>query len=82
MSKNLFSLIVALSLMAGCAPAASTATPPPAVTSTATATATPDPVAHTACAEGVDLTGQTVSFYHILDPYAQVDTVYNPLRAG
>jgi hypothetical protein len=30
----------------------------------------------------VDLTGQTVSFYHILDPYDQVDTVYNPLRAG
>ena len=40
------------------------------------------PFAHTACAQGVDLTGQTVSFYHIIDPNDQVDTVYAPLRAG
>src|SRR4029079_14568407 len=44
--------------------------------------ATTLPFTHTACASGVDLTGQTVSFYHILDPNDQVDTVYQPLRAG
>jgi Tol biopolymer transport system component/ABC-type branched-subunit amino acid transport system substrate-binding protein len=63
-----------------------TATQAPA-TKTPTATVPPTPVeplpfARTACAGGVDLTGQTVSFYHILDPHDQVDTVYNPLRAG
>ncbi len=40
------------------------------------------PFTHTVCATGVDLTGQTVSFYHILNPNDQVATVYDPLRAG
>jgi Tol biopolymer transport system component/ABC-type branched-subunit amino acid transport system substrate-binding protein len=40
------------------------------------------PFSHTACASGVDLTGQTVSFYHMADPGDQVDTVYDPLHAG
>jgi hypothetical protein len=81
MFKRLFPLITILSLLAACAPAVPAATPTP-VALTATATATPEPLAHSACAAGVDLTGQTVSFYHVLDPYDQVDTVYNPLRAG
>ncbi len=40
------------------------------------------PFSHTACASGVDLTGQTVSFYHMAAPWDQVDTVYDPLHAG
>jgi len=57
------------------------ATAAPAATESPTAVASM-PFAHTACANGVDLTGKTVPFYHILDPNDQVDTVYNPLRAG
>src|SRR5262249_49165835 len=34
------------------------------------------------CANGVDLTGQTVTLYHILNPDDQVDTTPNSLRAG
>ncbi len=40
------------------------------------------PFTHTACTAGIDLTGQTVPFYHILNPNDQVATVYDPLRAG
>src|SRR5215207_3039260 len=38
---------------------------------------------HTACTEGVDLTGQTVSLYHILALVGeQNDTFLQPLKAG
>jgi ABC-type branched-subunit amino acid transport system substrate-binding protein len=40
------------------------------------------PFKHTACAKGVDLTGQKLTLYHIIDPHDQVDTIYNPIRAG
>jgi len=41
------------------------------------------PFAHTACAEGVDLTGQTVSLYHMLALVGeQNDTFLQPLKAG
>ena len=41
------------------------------------------PFSHTACAEGVDLTGQTVSLYHILALVGeQNDTFLQPLKAG
>ena len=80
MNKDLFrftllgtALILVLTACGASAP--TPATNPP----TADATM---PFAHTVCATGVDLTNQTVSFYHILDPNDQVDTVYNPLRAG
>lgn len=68
MYKKLLLIIVALALTS-CALA-------PAATSS------PSPLVHTACAKGVDLTGQKISFYHILDPDDQVYTVYQPLRAG
>jgi len=38
---------------------------------------------HTGCAEGVDLTGQTVSLYHLLALVGeQNDTFLQPLKAG
>ena len=41
------------------------------------------PFTHTACAEGVDLTGQTVSLYHMLALVGeQNDTFLQPLKAG
>jgi ABC-type branched-subunit amino acid transport system substrate-binding protein len=40
------------------------------------------PFKHTACASGVDLTGQTVTLYHLINPSDQVETVYHPIRAG
>jgi len=41
------------------------------------------PFAHTACNDGVDLTGQTVSLYHILALVGeQNDTFLQPLKAG
>jgi Tol biopolymer transport system component/ABC-type branched-subunit amino acid transport system substrate-binding protein len=58
---------------------AATDTPAPASQSAAQAAM---PFSHTACASGVDLTGQTVSFYHMAGPGDQVDTVYDPLHAG
>ena len=63
------------------APTSAPATKAPAATSLPVGVA-PLPFAHTACAQGSDLNGKTISFYHILDPTDQVDTVYNPLRAG
>jgi ABC-type branched-subunit amino acid transport system substrate-binding protein len=71
-------------ILAACAAPDSTITPAidsPAVTEQPTTVAAV-PFTHTVCAAGVDLTGQTVSFYHILNPNDQVDTVYDPLRAG
>jgi ABC-type branched-subunit amino acid transport system substrate-binding protein len=41
------------------------------------------PFTHTACAKGVDLTGQTVSLYHMLALVGeQNDTFLQPLKAG
>ena len=40
------------------------------------------PFQHSACANGVDLTGQTVTLYHVINPLDQVETVYNPIHAG
>jgi len=75
-------LIVGLTL-AGCAEANPTPTPapttPPTVTAPAVAATLPAPTAapaatsgllpfaHTACAPGVDLTGQTITFYQLTD---------------
>jgi ABC-type branched-subunit amino acid transport system substrate-binding protein len=81
---SLFSIVAILSLTA-CAPQV-TLTPAPVETSLSaandTAGASALPFAHTACTEGVDLAGQTIPFYHILNPYDQMETVYQPLRAG
>lgn len=38
------------------------------------------PFQHTTCADGVDLTGQTISFYNLIDPYNEA--VYYPIQAG
>ncbi|MEO8395645.1 MAG: ABC transporter substrate-binding protein, partial [Chloroflexota bacterium] len=38
------------------------------------------PFQHTACANGVDLTGQTVTFYNLIDPTNEA--VYYPVQAG
>jgi Tol biopolymer transport system component/ABC-type branched-subunit amino acid transport system substrate-binding protein len=78
-------IVTALLIVTACVPQG--ATPPVPVATplnpTNETSAVPAlPFAHTACAEGVDLTGQTISFYHILNPNDQVDTVYKPLRAG
>ncbi len=40
------------------------------------------PFQHTACADGVDLSGQTITLYHLINPDDQPDTVYNPIHAG
>ncbi len=82
---TLFVAVIAI-VLAACAAPAPTTTPAPSVGSPA-ATVQPNataavPFVHTACISGVDLTGQTVSFYHILNPTDQVATVYDPLRAG
>lgn len=78
-------IVIALLIVTACVPRIAV-TPAPVVTPLSPAnetTAVPVlPFAHTACAEGVDLTDQNISFYHILNPNDQVDTVYQPLRAG
>ena len=84
-THRLYFLVVIVLVLSACAPQAAI-TPAPVGTPlspTKEPTAVPAlPFARTACAEGVDLTGQTIPFYHILNPNDQVDTVYNPLRAG
>ena len=85
-----FNLLIVMTLLVvtACTPQVQ-ATPTVSLPSTsfptsaeATAVLTILPFTHTACAQGVDLTGQTIPFYHILNPNDQVDTVYKPLRAG
>jgi ABC-type branched-subunit amino acid transport system substrate-binding protein len=76
---TLLSTAIAIILTACSAPIP---TLPPATATEVPPAVTALPFAHTACAESVDLTGQKVPFYHILNPDDQVDTVYDPLRAG
>jgi hypothetical protein len=40
------------------------------------------PFEHTACADGVDLNGQTIALYHVINQYEQMDTLVEPLQAG
>src|SRR5258706_5609070 len=40
------------------------------------------PFKHTACANGVDLTGQTIVFPQIINQSEQVDSLVDPLKAG
>lgn len=83
MLKNrLFHLLMVMAILVLTACAAPIATSAPATATDEPTAVTALPFAHTACAEGVDLTGQTIPFYHILNPYDQVETVYEPLRAG
>lgn len=71
-------LAIALALtVAACTPVQ---TAPPAASAPPAAAATM-PASHTACAEGVDLTGQTIRFYHLLDPSNQVDTAYDSVQS-
>src|SRR4030042_393251 len=70
-------IVIAL-ILAGCAAPAQITKPTNAVPTAVNSL----PFTHTVCAKGVDLTNQTVSFYHILNPNDQVATVYDPLRAG
>src|SRR5712692_5243589 len=65
-------------------PAAATtptaATAPVAPSTPRAATAEPvQPFAHTACAAGVDLAGQTVTLYHLVDMQSQQ---VQPMKAG
>jgi ABC-type branched-subunit amino acid transport system substrate-binding protein len=84
MYRNLFRITVLIAaiamILAACGVPIPTSTP--AAATEAPAVAATMPFTHTACAAGVDLNHQTVSFYHILDPNDQVETVYDPLRAG
>ena len=88
MKKYLFRItllgIAMAIILAACA--APTTIPASAVESPATTerptAVTAVPFTHAVCATSVDLTGQSVSFYHILNPTDQVATVYDPLRAG
>jgi ABC-type branched-subunit amino acid transport system substrate-binding protein len=76
---TLLSTAIAITLAACGVPAPTTVPTVPTQEPTAVITL---PFTHTACAEGADLSGQTIPFYHILNPNDQVDTVYDPLRAG
>ena len=68
-------------ILAACGAPAATAVP--TVRTVETMAVTTLPIAHTACAEGVDLTGQTVNLYHILALVGeQNDTFLRPLKAG
>src|ERR1044071_9340341 len=83
--NRLFHVLIVIAILSACAPRVES-TPAP-VTALATSTEEPNAVpalsfAHTACTQGVDLSGQVIPFYHILNPYDQVETVYQPLRAG
>jgi hypothetical protein len=40
------------------------------------------PFKHTACASGVDLTGQTIVFPQVIDQTDQIDSLVDPLKAG
>lgn len=80
--NRLFHLLMVMAILVLTACGAPIPTSAPATATDEPTAVTALPFAHTACAEGVDLTGQTVSFYHILDPNDQVETVYDPLRAG
>src|SRR6188474_1915772 len=71
------SSIVAILVLAACTsrvPAThvpiSTSVPPASIKETTAVAALP--FEHTACAEGVDLRGQNIPFYHILNPNDQV----------
>jgi len=82
MNNNLFRISILITAMAMILAACAPTTPTPAPASAQPTAVASMPFAHTVCAAGVDLTGQSVSFYHILDPNDQVNTVYQPLRAG
>jgi Tol biopolymer transport system component/ABC-type branched-subunit amino acid transport system substrate-binding protein len=75
-------LVAAIAMiLAACGAPAATAVPT-VRTDEATAVTTL-PLAHTACADGVDLTGQTVSLHHMLALVGeQNDTFLQPLKAG
>lgn len=75
--NRLYFLFVAVLVLSACAPqVVTTLTEEPTAVSSM-------PFARTACAEGVDLTGQTVSLYHILALVGeQNDTFLQPLKAG
>jgi len=82
-------IVIALLVVTACTPQVrATPTVSPASTSfptsaQATAVLTTLPFTHTTCAQGVDLTGQTVSLYHILALVGeQNDTFLQPLKAG
>ena len=88
-NKRLFQplIFIPILMLAACAPQVSAtsvpgATPVPANPTEEPAAISALPFEHTACAEGVDLSGQTIPFYHVLNPNDQVGTVYEPLRAG
>ena len=90
LTKSRYLLLFTILLFTACAPAPQVSATPVPITAAAPATLTTGltaaspalPFVHTACAEGVDLTGRTIPFHHILNPYDQVETVYEPLRAG
>ena len=89
-------LLVTTIIMAGCVGNASTPAFAPTVPAITTPVAVPTarlalpsptgatalPFAHTACANGVDLTGQTVNLYHLLDASSQQDAFVTPLKDG
>lgn len=68
-------------ILAACGAPAPTSMPTVAIEEPTAVTTLP--FVHTACADGVDLTGQTVSLYHMLALVGeQNDTFLQPLKAG
>jgi ABC-type branched-subunit amino acid transport system substrate-binding protein len=73
----------ALTIATAAATGTAAATEPPAATALPSATpVAAGPFAHTACAAGTDLTGQTVNLYHLVDASSQQDEFVTPLKDG
>jgi len=76
-TNRLYFLLVMVLVLSACGPQV------PITTTKEPSTVPALPVTHTACAEGVDLTGQTVSLHHLLSLVGeQNDTFLRPLKAG
>jgi hypothetical protein len=74
-NRLFFLLVVVLTIVAGCAP-------PGAIMPTVTKPPKADtalPFARTACAQGVDLSGQTINFYQIVE---ETDPIMQSLMLG
>jgi ABC-type branched-subunit amino acid transport system substrate-binding protein len=83
--NRLFHVLIMMAILSACAPPVELTSAPAAAPATPTEepnAVPPLPFVHTACPEGVDLSGQRIPFYHIINPNDQVETVYQPLRAG
>lgn len=96
LSRLLALVSVTTAALAGCVGGAGLPVTPPTPPVTATAAglptaaeihslntpAAPVPFVHTACPKGADLTGQTITFYHLIDLTTQLAEFAQPMRAG